>query len=125
MPKIATTNADIINAAETTEVQIIADVIRELYRTRKKFPSPDHVTLAMVEELGELADELKKPNPDPSAIYREAVQSMAMIIRNITEHDAYREENDTYSRLQTLSRAGDEAREVLDARPPAQERCPE
>lgn len=97
------------------EVQIISDVINELYRARAKFPSANHVTLAMVEEIGEFADELKKPHPDASATYTEGIQTVAMIIRNLTEFDGFREDMPTYLRLMSLSKAGEDARAQLNA----------
>lgn len=69
-------------------------VRREFERARKKFPEPDHLTLALAEECGEaikaicdyrirgISDEVRL-----SGIYGELIQTAAMCVRLAVEGD--------------------------------------
>lgn len=63
----------------------MADVMEEVERAKKKFPYTYCVTLAMCEESGELARAVLGQSDE--SIYKEAVQTVAMVFRIITEGD--------------------------------------
>lgn len=72
---------------ERTRLEIEA----ELERARAKFPMPNPTFVALVEEVGELAQALLKCKPglhEPSkAVYEEAIQVAVMAIRVLEEGD--------------------------------------
>ncbi len=62
----------------------------EVSSARQKFPSPNCNMIALMEEVGELANallEVKRGNRDPKEIWEEAVQVAAMACRVATEGD--------------------------------------
>jgi len=63
----------------------------ELARARAKFPMTNHTFVALVEEVGELAQALLKCKPgydEPSKrVYEEAIQVAVMAIRVLEEGD--------------------------------------
>jgi len=63
----------------------------ELERARSKFPMPNHNYVAMVEEVGELAEALLKCKPGDRElcvrVYEEAIQCAVMAIRVLEEGD--------------------------------------
>jgi len=76
--------------------QFTEDVLVELQRARRKFPSSYLVLAALTEELGELAQamlyeragKVKKPGVDPKRhVWDEAVQVAAMALRCAVEGD--------------------------------------
>lgn len=76
--------------------QFSEDVLVELQRARRKFPSSNLVFAALVEEVGELAQamlyeragKVRVPGIDPKRhVWDEAVQVAAMALRVATEGD--------------------------------------
>lgn len=67
------------------------DVAEELDRARAKFPMPNPTFVALVEEVGELAQALLKCKPGDYAssirVYEEAIQVAAMAVRVLEEGD--------------------------------------
>ena len=62
------------------------DVQKEIQSAKKKFPQTYCVTLAMAEESGELVRAVM--GQSNSDIYKEAIQTCAMVFRVITEGDS-------------------------------------
>lgn len=67
-------------------------VFREQARAAKKFPDPDRLLGALMEEVGELAEALlkiKESGESPQRVYEEAVQVAATVYRlaNLGEPD--------------------------------------
>lgn len=70
----------------------LIDINNELMRARDKFPMPNPTFVALVEEVGELAEALLKckagfPDRGSRAVYKEAVQVAVMAIRIMEEGD--------------------------------------
>lgn len=63
----------------------MSDVQKEIESARKKFPSTHCVSLAMMEEAGELVRAMLGQSDEE--IYMESVQTVAMVFRMITEGD--------------------------------------
>jgi NTP pyrophosphatase (non-canonical NTP hydrolase) len=64
----------------------------ELARARAKFPSPDHLTLALAEESGEVVKAMldlryNKPDATWAQVEHECIQTMAMCVRLMEECD--------------------------------------
>lgn len=85
-------------AAETNGLrmpeQLTLDAITaEVTRARLKFPNPNYLMTALMEEVGELAKAMMdhyvfhKPGADKDQIEREAIQVAAMAIRLLEEGD--------------------------------------
>ena len=75
---------------ERTTNQFVADVISEIQRAQTKFPSANHATVALMEEVGELAQAKLKVaagKAHPMRVYEEAIQVAAMAYRAACEHD--------------------------------------
>lgn len=72
-------------AAGSPQGLFLMDVAQELTAARKKFPHTGAVTVALMEEAGELAKALLDESPE--RIYREAVQVAAMAARCALEGD--------------------------------------
>lgn len=71
---------------EPATLNLITEIVAELERARTKFPGDNVTTLAMVEEVGELA---KATFSQPRAAVREeAVQVAVMAIRVALDGDA-------------------------------------
>ena len=73
-------------ATMTIPVSVIEDLAAEVMRARTKFPRNRLLTVAALEELGELAAAQLQQRPK-AEIRREAIQVMAMMVRIITETD--------------------------------------
>lgn len=72
----------------------IVKINAELERAREKFPMPNPTFVALVEEVGELAEALLKcksefPAVSSRAVYAEALQVATMAIRIMEEGDAH------------------------------------
>ncbi len=67
------------------------EIKEELERARKKFPMPNPTFVALVEEVGELAQALLKCKPGipelSKRVYEEAIQCAVMAIRVLEEGD--------------------------------------
>jgi len=61
------------------------EIIEEVHRARKKFPSAEGSMCALTEEVGELAKATL--DESPQRIRREAIQVAAMAVRVATEGD--------------------------------------
>lgn len=70
------------NADQETLELIAAEVVR----ARTKFPGNKHLTVALMEEVGELAQAILQDKP--KQILKEAVQVAAVAVRIIEEGDA-------------------------------------
>jgi NTP pyrophosphatase (non-canonical NTP hydrolase) len=66
---------------------ICQDLGDEIARAQEKFPKPTHLTVALMEEVGELAEAQLK-GKSKKEIYDEAIQVMAVAARIIMEGDA-------------------------------------
>lgn len=67
-------------------------VQEELVRARAKFPDPDHLTLALAEEAGEVVKAVLdlrfgKPGATREALHAEIIQTIAMCVRLLEEGD--------------------------------------
>ncbi len=69
----------------TSERLIVMGALREVLRARKLFPGNNLNILALCEEHGELVKACMDEKAD--AIYKEGVQTIAMVIRVLTEGD--------------------------------------
>jgi hypothetical protein len=67
------------------ELQFARDMVTEVIRARVKFPTADHLTLAMAEEAGELVKAML--DEPPHQVRTEAVQTAAMACRLALEGD--------------------------------------
>lgn len=72
----------------------LLEINDELVRARSKFPMPNPTFVALVEEVGELAQALLKCEPTKSDyadrckhVYQEAIQCAVMAIRVLEEGD--------------------------------------
>jgi hypothetical protein len=74
-------------ATITIPEDVIEDLAAEVLRARAKFPRNRLLTVAALEELGELAAAQLQQLPK-AEIRREAIQAMAILVRIITEGDA-------------------------------------
>ena len=79
---------------EDFRTHFLADINKEINKARKKFPSSNHLGLAYIEESGEFIKEIldfhNRKNDltkglRKEKIYREAVQTVAMIFRLLEE----------------------------------------
>lgn len=59
----------------------------EVYRARCKFPRPDHLLVALMEETGELARACLQHGPRSEQARREALQVAAVALRIYEEGD--------------------------------------
>ena len=67
-------------------IKAINQLVEEIEAARKKFPGNDLLSMALVEEVGELAKAmLDEPREN---VYREAIQVACVAIRIATESDA-------------------------------------
>ena len=83
--------------------QVIRDIRNELLRARTKFPGDNVTTLALMEEVGELA---KATIEEPAAnVRKEAVQVAVMAIRVVLDGDATLTDWRTAKGLDPLGRA--------------------
>lgn len=73
------------NALQFGERLIVMGALREVLRARKLFPGNNLNLLALGEEYGELVKACM--DEDHGAIYKEGVQTIAMVIRVLTEGD--------------------------------------
>lgn len=76
--------------SETCEEFFLQDVLEELKRAREKFPSATHSIIALMEEVGELAQAVLKHRAGKwptERIYEEAIQVAAMAMRVALEND--------------------------------------
>lgn len=74
----------------TIENEFLIDVLAEVQRARRKFPKPTFSTIALTEEVGELAQAVLKVSAGKwprERIYDEAVQVAAMALRVALEGD--------------------------------------
>lgn len=60
----------------------------EVGNARRKFPSNEHLTVALMEEAGELANAMIEHGPGSQRVREEAIQVAAVAIRIIEEGDA-------------------------------------
>lgn len=93
-----------MNSKTAFEQKIIADMLEELKRAREKFPENDVQFIALIEEVGEFAQSILhlKEKQDGTLstqaelrekVYREGIQTLAMVMRLLCEGDrstAYR-----------------------------------
>lgn len=68
------------------EQKLIREILEELARARSKFPGDNVTTLAMVEEVGELAKATFEESAD--AVRKEAIQTAVMAMRIVLDGDA-------------------------------------
>ena len=77
---------------ETADEQFIQDMIAEITRARAKFPGNGIMLVALMEEVGELAQAAmhirEGKHNDWGRVHAEAVQVAAMAMRMATEGDA-------------------------------------
>lgn len=88
-----------MNASKIEMVkEILIEATAELERATEKFPKPEHTTIALMEEVGELAQALLhlKEKADNTLttqmnlrenVYKEGTQVIAMVLRILTEGD--------------------------------------
>lgn len=69
----------------TSERLIVMGALREVLRARKLFPGSNLNLLALGEEYGELVKACM--DEDHGAIYKEGIQTIAMVVRVLTEGD--------------------------------------
>lgn len=67
--------------------QLLDDIEDEIERARAKHPDPAHLTVALMEEVGELA-QAELQGQSRERIREEAVQVIAVAVRIIQEGDA-------------------------------------
>lgn len=78
--------------------EILRKSLSELVCARQKFPEPEHSTIALMEEVGELAqallhlkekadDTLKTQAKLRENVHAEGIQVIAMVLRILTEGD--------------------------------------
>jgi NTP pyrophosphatase (non-canonical NTP hydrolase) len=70
----------------TPEDRVLGEILAELERARAKFPGDNVTTLALVEEVGELAKATFSESR--AAVRKEAVQVAVMAMRVILDGDA-------------------------------------
>jgi NTP pyrophosphatase (non-canonical NTP hydrolase) len=68
------------------EMQLALDILAELQRARAKFPGDNVTTLALVEEVGELAQATFEKSR--AEVRKEAIQVACMAMRVILDGDA-------------------------------------
>lgn len=76
-----------MNAELTIPRSVYEDLAAEVERARAKFPGHYNLNAALLEECGELAC-TQMQQLGPAALYREAIQVMAVAYRIMTEGDA-------------------------------------
>lgn len=69
------------------ETRSIGELLAEVYHARRKFPSPDHLLVALMEETGELARACLQHGPRSDEARREALQVAAVALRIYEEGD--------------------------------------
>ncbi len=67
--------------------ELLEQIEDEVSRARKKFPGTKHLNVALMEEVGELAQAQLQRRGD-AAIRKEAIQVIAVAVRIIQEGDA-------------------------------------
>lgn len=70
-----------------TTKEVALEVLNEINRARAKFPTNEHLMIALVEEVGELAQALLQQKPDRE-IYAEAIQVACVAMRIAEEGDS-------------------------------------
>ena len=91
-PDLAAHLNQVLEDARTMLPAWVRPVVEELARARAKFPSPDHLTLALAEESGEVVKAMLdlrsgKPGATLEDVHGELIQTIAMCVRLLEEGD--------------------------------------
>lgn len=89
------------SAQPSPEMQLALDILAELQRARTKFPGDNVTTLALVEEVGELAQATFEKSR--AEVRKEAIQVACMAMRVILDGDATLDEWRYRKGLDTLT----------------------
>ena len=76
----------ILNASDPFSIDaFVNDILDEVQRARKKFPSALNLNVALMEEMGEFAN--AQLTQDASSVYKEGIQVIAVVFRILSEGD--------------------------------------